>query len=273
MAPQQRSDDHAHGVLVLGRSNVTTRYADDILKGFGVRDYLWDVSTEVQHQVGRSLSVTAGYYRNWSNHFSTTGLFDAGVTNNLLVEPADFSTYCITAPGDSRLPRGGVYQVCGLYDVAPAKCGQVNNLVSMAGPGRQPSTVFNGVDLLTRTRFAGGVQIQGGVSTGQSVTDSATPAPATCFVVDSPQTYQCHVSPTWASGTRLKFMVLYPLPWSFRASTIYQNLPGITRQATRSYSNAEIAPSLGRNLGSCGAAATCPPRSCRTRAVRRAASS
>jgi hypothetical protein len=101
------------------------------------------------------------------------------------------------------------------------------------------------------------VQIQGGVSTGQSVTDSAPPALATCFVVDSPQTYQCHISPTWASGTRLKFMVLYPLPWSFRASTIYQNLPGITRQATRSYSNAEIAPSLGRNLGSCGAAATC----------------
>ena len=94
-----------------GRSNITTRYADDILKGLAVRDYLWDLSTEVQHQIGEGLSVTAGYYRNWSNHFSTAGIFNAGVTDNLLVESADYSPYCMTAPSDPGLPGGGGYQV------------------------------------------------------------------------------------------------------------------------------------------------------------------
>ena len=56
-----------------GGSNVTTRYADDIAKGFAIRDYFWDLATEVQHQVSQGLSVTVGYYRNWSDHFPTPG--------------------------------------------------------------------------------------------------------------------------------------------------------------------------------------------------------
>ena len=47
----------------------------------------------------------------------------------MLVTPADFSPFCITAPTDSRLPGGGGYQVCGLYDVSPAKFGQVNSVI------------------------------------------------------------------------------------------------------------------------------------------------
>jgi len=53
-------------------------------------------------------------------------------TQNLATTPADYDPYCITAPVDPRLPGGGGYQVCGLYDVAPAKFGLSNNLVSKA---------------------------------------------------------------------------------------------------------------------------------------------
>jgi hypothetical protein len=58
---------------------------------------------------------------------------------------------------------------------------------------------------------------------------------------------------------------VYPLPWyGIQASATMQIVPGpsaggIDGSITASYSatNAEIAPNLGRNLGSCGAAATC----------------
>ena len=226
-----------------GTAATSLNYGGDALNGFNsAQPFYWQGSVSVDHEIRPGMSLTVNYNRTVYGNLT--------VTDNLAVTPADYDQFCIPAPPDPRLPSGGGNQICGLYDIKPGKFGQVNNLVSMAGPGRQPSTVFNGVDLLTRMRFGGGVQIQGGVSTGRSVTD-------TCFVIDSPQQYQCHVSPTWASGTRLKFMVLYPLPWRLRASTIYQNLPGITQQATYAVSNALIFPSLGRNLGSCGAAATC----------------
>src|SRR5437667_9133212 len=58
-------------------------------------------------------SITGGYYRNWFGNFL--------VTDNTLVTPADYDPYCVTAPTDSRLPNGGGYQVCGLYDIKPVK--------------------------------------------------------------------------------------------------------------------------------------------------------
>ena len=59
-----------------------TRYADNVLRGFGVRPFLWDFSTEVQQQLGSRISVTAGYYRNWDGNFT--------LTDNLDVTPADY---------------------------------------------------------------------------------------------------------------------------------------------------------------------------------------
>ena len=61
---------------------------------------------------------------NWSGNLR--------VIDNLEVEPSDFSPYCVTAPSDPRLPGGGGYQVCALYDVSPAKFGLARNLVTRA---------------------------------------------------------------------------------------------------------------------------------------------
>ena len=68
-----------------GRQNVTTRYSDSVVRGFGNRDYIWDLATEVQQQLLGALSVTAGYYRNWVGNLS--------VTDNLEVRPADYDPY------------------------------------------------------------------------------------------------------------------------------------------------------------------------------------
>jgi hypothetical protein len=89
------------------------------------------------------------------------------------------------------------------------------------------------------------------VSTGRTVTDR-------CFVVDSPgELYNCRNTPPWLSGTQVKLSAIYPLPYGFQASAVYQNLPGIPTSANITATNAQVSPSLGRNLGSCGTRVPC----------------
>ena len=58
-------------------------------------------------------------------------------------------------------------------------------------------------------------------------------------------------------ATQVKVLAIYPLPWDFQVSATYQNIPGIPVTASRAFTNAEIRPSLGRDLGQCRGAATC----------------
>ncbi len=148
------------------------------------------MSAELQHQLGGGVSMTAGYYRNWFGNFI--------VTDNTLVTPADYSTFCITAPKDTRLPDGGGYQVCGLADVSLAKFGQVNSVNTQAshfGKQQQINDFFN---VTFSTRLANGMMLGGGVDTGRSVTDN-------CFVVDSPQQLvNCHQVTGLAGNTQVQ---------------------------------------------------------------------
>lgn len=234
-----------------GQLNITTRYADDVLHGFGVRDYLWDFSTEVQHQVRSGAALNVGYYRNWAGNFN--------VTDNLAVTPEDFAPYCITAPRDPRLPGGG-NQLCGLADVSPAKFGQVNNLVRKASDFGRQSRVNDFFSATLQARFASGFRIGGGADTGRTVTDN-------CFVVDSPQQLlNCHVVRPFKAQTQIKLNASYPLAAGIVVSAIFRNesalrtaAGGETLSIEANYAarNAEILPSLGRNLSACGTRVPC----------------
>jgi hypothetical protein len=226
-----------------GKAAITTRYDEEVIRGFGNRPYNWDMSAEVQRQVGPSAAVTAGYYRNWFGNQQ--------VTDNVLIAPADYSPFCITAPSDSRLPGGGGYQVCGLYDISLAKFGQVSNVVTPASTfGKQKQlNEFVGVSLTTR--FSNGARLGGGLDTGRSVTDN-------CFNVDSPQQMlNCHVVQPFAAQTQIKLNGSYPLPLGLVASGVYQNVSGPQITASYAASNAQIAPTLGRNLAACGTRTPC----------------
>jgi hypothetical protein len=52
--------------------------------------------------------------------------------------------------------------------------------------------------------------------------------------------------------TEIKVHGVYPLPAGFIVSGIFQNLSGAPYEAYYTATNAEIAPSLGRNLAACG---------------------
>jgi hypothetical protein len=227
-----------------GSSVITTRYADDVLKGYGVRPYNWDFGAEVQRQVGAAMSVTAGYYRNWYGNFR--------VTDNLAVEPSDYATYCVTGPTDSRLPGGGGEQICGLADISAARFGQVNNLVRPASDFGSQKQVSNFVTLSADARFSSGARFGGGVDLGRTVTDN-------CFVVDSPQQLvNCKVVPPLFSGTQVKVNGSYPLPADFFVSAVFQSLPGPAYTADWAAPVASIQPSLGRPLSGGARTATIP---------------
>ena len=127
------------------------------------------------------------------------------------------------------------------------------NLVSQASNFGKQTEVFHGLEMSVSARFGRGGILGGGISTGRTTTNN-------CFAIDSPQQAEprfCDVVNPWTGQTQIKLNGSYPLPAGFQASATFQNLPGIPILANRTYSNAEIAPSLGRNLGSCGGRLPC----------------
>jgi hypothetical protein len=213
---------------------LAARWSEDVLRGWGVRDFHWDFVTSVEHQITPDIGVTVGYNHSWYDNFR--------VTDNLAVTPADHDSFCVTAPRDPRLPGGGGYQVCGLADISPAKFGQVETLVTSASEFGDQTRVNDFFTVSFNTRFATGLVFGGGVSSGRTVEDA-------CFVVDSPQNLlNCRVVTPFKAQTDLKLHGSFPLPGDVIVSGVFINLPGPSYTADYAATNAEVVPSLGRSL-------------------------
>jgi hypothetical protein len=221
-----------------------TRYDPETLNGWGKRGSDWEFSAGIQQQVLPGVALNAAYYRHWFGNFT--------VTQNEAVVSGDFDPYCVTAPVDPRLPNGGGYQICGLYDVKPAKFGLTNNLVTFTDNFGKQRQVYDGVDVNLNARLPHGAFVQGGITVGRTETD-------TCFASNQPNlatqtagtprtTEYCDSKPPLSAGTQIKFSASYKVPWEVTASAVYQNLAGPQITATRAFTSAEISPSLGRSL-------------------------
>lgn len=248
--------------LNFGKNNPSaTRYADDVLHGFGSRGFSWETSIGFQRELRQGVSVSANYFRRWYGNFSATV--------NTAVDAADFTPYCITAPVDSRLPGGGGNSICGFYDVNQNKFGQVQNVITQASNFGKQRDVYDGVDLIANIRLPKSVLLSGGLNTGRERTND-------CFALNRPQlavTRQangvsgtggafagsaanvasprspafCDIRPPFQ--TQLKFFAVYPLPWwGLQTAATFQSLPGPQITASHVATNADIRPSLGRNL-------------------------
>jgi hypothetical protein len=195
------------------------------------------------------LALNVGYFRTWYGNFL--------VTDNQTLTASNFNSYCITAPVNPRLPGGGGYPVCGLYDVNPALFGQVHNVVDVNTHFGQQSEVYNGVDLTLNWRVKSGVFLAGGLSLGRTETNNCAVvnnAPQLSFInalsaLTAPRaTPYCDVVTPWSAQTQLKFAGAYAFPWGIQTSATVQSLSGIPDYATYVATNSVIAPSLGRNL-------------------------
>jgi hypothetical protein len=226
-----------------GGLNITTVYDEDVLRGFGVRGYNWDFTTEVQREVTERISVNAGYYRNWYGNFTAT--------DNTLTTPDDFTPYCVTAPTDPRLPDGGGYQICNLADVSLEKFGQVFSRISQSSVYGDEKQINDFFAITMSSRFGSRARLAGGVDFGRTLTDN-------CFIVNSPQDLlNCRNVRGLGANTQVKFNGNLTLPADFQLSGLIQSLPGSNITASWAAPNSVIAPSLGRNVAACGTRTPC----------------
>jgi hypothetical protein len=211
------------------------------------REYNWQGSATVQQQLWPGVALNVGYFRTWYGNLK--------VTANQAQTLADFDSFCVTAPTDARLGEVSGQQICGLYDLKPARFGITDSVITRASNYGDQTEVYDGVDIGVNGRYGRGGIVQGGVSFGRLVTDNCDVLNGHPEIGDNPHipgrdaTEFCRVSNT--NQMQIKFAGNYPLPWwGIEASATYQNNPGINFAATRTFNRAEIRPSLGRNLNS-----------------------
>ncbi len=226
-----------------GSPVVNTFYDKDVTEGWGHRGDNYEMSLGVQHELMPRVGVSANYFRRWWGNLN--------VTQNRATAPTDYDDYCITAPVDARLPGGGGNQICGLYDVTPAKFGahrQSDHLHRQLRQGdealrrRRPEHHR----ALPQRRHGRRWHQHGADRRRTRATRSSDPSLSAISSSTSRTEEFCDIRPPFL--TQYKFYGSYPLMWGLSASATFQSTPGPMITATYTARNCEIAPSLGRNL-------------------------
>ena len=239
-----------------GKEILTNNFDPALLGGWGVRPSDWSLAVSLQHQIGSQSAVDVTYSRRWFRGFS--------VVDNRSLQPSDLTPFSIVAPPDPRLPRGGGYVVAGLYDVVPAKAGQVDNLVTDSGTYGGWYQYFHGIDVTLSVRNGQNFRFMASASTGQTVTTNCdvrahlpelatTTTGTTAFGPGLATSAVTPVSPYCdvASGflPRLKGLSSYVIPKiDLHLAAAFQSKPGPMLAANYAAPNSVVAQSLGRNL-------------------------
>jgi hypothetical protein len=175
------------------------RVNPDILRGWGVRRYDWQWGVDLQQELVPRVSLEASYNHRSFGNFT--------VTDDQARGPADFEAWTITAPVDSRLPGGGGYPITLYTQTAAAAARAAQSYVTFEtdfGPARV--NYWHGVDLTLRARLGTGLTVQGGTSTGRSITDTC----ASVVNIDSPDPRGCHNEEPFQ--TTLRGLASYTVP-------------------------------------------------------------
>ena len=243
--------------LNFGRNNPNAyRYDPNLLNGWRKRNFTWQAQAFLQHELVPNVGVTFGYFRTWYGNFR--------VTANRALSPADFDSYCIASPSDSRFAVNSGSPICGLFDVKPAKFGQSQQVVEPASNYGDYTEVYNGFDLIASARLKK-LYLTGGLNTGRTEVDycgvvtgnpQVVPVVATTATAGVPSFTQprnptfCDLVTPFNAQTQVKLAAVYTLPYDIQTSASYQYFPGVTQSANIVATNATIALSLGRNLSS-----------------------
>jgi hypothetical protein len=196
------------------------------------RPYDWGFGLSVQHALRPRLVVDAGYNRRWWGN--TT------VVDNLLVGPADFDQYSITAPVDSRLPGGGGYTIGDQWDISPARFGATSNFEVPSSDFGDSVRYFHAFDANVRGEVAG-LTLRLATSTGREVTDTCD------LVIDNPSRRACHAALPFQMA--VSGLAAYVIPRvDVQVSGVIRSTPGSQILANLVVPSATVAQTLGRPL-------------------------
>jgi hypothetical protein len=218
-----------------GQPTPSTQVDPRVLDGFGVRPYNWEFSASVQHEIAPRVSVDFGYFRRWFGNFA--------VTDNLALAASDFTAFATTAPVDPRLPDGGGYTIDGFVDRNPDTATRApSNLFTLARDYGDQIQQWNGFDLTMNARLRPDLYLQGGMSTGRTLTDN-------CEILETiPESGPlnlpyCRQLTNFL--TQVKFLGSYTVPKiAVQLSGAFQSLPGPQVAANRVVTPAQTT--LGR---------------------------
>ena len=220
-----------------GRPVFSNSIDPGVLGGWGVRSGDWQIGASVQQEILPRVSLEVGYYRRWLQGFN--------VNDNTLVTAADFDRFSVPVPQDPRLPGGGGGTIGDLYNVTPALFGRTSNYLTDAKSFGQQYQRYNGVQLNISGRLREGLNVQGGLNSGKTVTANCA-VRAALPEIGTLNPY-CHNDPGFV--TRLSGLAAYTIPrLDVAVSGTFRSDQGLPLSANYAVPNAAVAPSLGRPL-------------------------
>lgn len=226
-----------------GTSRVSLANDSALRKGWNVRSFNWEFSAGVQHEIAPRVSADVSFFRRWYGNFT--------VTDDVAREAADYDSFSITAPVNSRLPGGGGNTIAGLVDLKPQFFGQpVQNqqmLVKNLPGSPSQSESWSGVDVNLNLRFSSDFMFQGGLSTGRRVADSCEVVALVPEAIGQTPASFCRIEEPFL--TQVKALGIYTIPGiDVQIAGTLQSAPGAPRLATFNVSSAQAQLSLGRPL-------------------------
>jgi hypothetical protein len=213
---------------------VGTTVNPDVLGGWGVRPWDWQLGFAVQQEVLPRVSIEVAYNRRWWGNYTTT--------DNQAISPEMYDSYVVTAPVDPRLPEGGGYPITQ-YTLKPAFAGvtPINYVTFETDFGPARTDYWHGVEITGSARTQFGLSFQGGTSIGRGVEDRCETLPK----IDSPSPRNCRdVDPFRPS---FRGSAAYTVPKvDVLVSTIVRLSPAPALSAGMNYPNSYIRQQLGR---------------------------
>ena len=213
------------------------RINPEILHGWGVRPSDWQFGASIQRELLPRTSVEVGYNRRWFQNFT--------VTDNRAVGPSDFDSFTIVAPAHPGLPGGGGFSTTYLD---PRILATDNYITFETDYGEARQQYWHGVDVNVHARWANGLVVQGGTTTGRAVQnfcDVASQLPELFTGATRQPTATCETTDAWQ--TQFKGVASYAVPKiGVQVSTAVQLKPGGRLAANYAAPNSEVVRSLGR---------------------------
>ena len=236
-----------------GEAVSATNFDPDTYRGWNVRQYNWEFSGSVQHEVLKQVSVDVGYFRRIYGNLQAT--------YNRALPASAYDRFSVTVPTDSRLGDNSGKVLTEIYDIKPAfTVGGIatDNYTTQADKLGKVYTHWNGVDVNVRARLSR-LTLQGGTSTGRTSLDtcevaagvialgSATATTTSAGLVPySTSPLYCHQDTNFL--TQVKGFAAYTLPAGVQLAATFQSIPGPVLAANLNYTNAQVLSSLGRPL-------------------------